>query len=310
MFALLHPSFELPASAFDWLGQVLSAHPGNLHIEEMSGSTSSTLFQVSLTESELPFVLRCHTNPDWLKEEPDVVVHEAGALAVLAHSDIPAPRVVAVDPFGAYCSVPSLLMTSLPGRVILKPHDLHAWLLQIAQPLQKIHSLPATGFGWKYSPYVNPANAQVPNWTHNPDLWQRVIDVARRPLPDFTPAFIHRDYHPANLLFENGQLSGIVDWPNACLGPADFDIAWCRQNLTWMYGVETADRFLSACREIGGIRFTYDPFWDILAGIEVLPGPIQYYPPWQQFGLPSIAASELLRREEALLKSALQQIRS
>lgn len=302
--------FSLPQSAFEWLSLVLGVPSRRLELHQMQGSTSSALFRVSLGDAAQSWVLRCFNDADWLINEPDLVEHESAALAVLAHSDLPIPHLVAADPGGQACGVPALLMTSLPGQVDLTPQSFIHWFQQIASPLARIHSLPAPDFHWHFYPYVSPLDAAPPAWSDSPDLWQRAIEITRQPWPSFTPAFIHRDYHPVNVLFDHGELSGVVDWPNACLGPADFDIAWCRYNLSSMFGVDAADTFLKACREFAGNGFTYNPFWDILAAIEVLPGPPEYYPPWQQFGLPFIPVAELIRRHEAFLKSALQQIES
>ncbi len=302
--------FSLPHSAFAWLSLVLGYPPDRFVVHQMQGSTSSTLFRVSLSDAARSWVLRCFTNSEWLINEPDLVEHESAALAVLAQSDLPTPNLVAAEPGGQACGVPALLMTSLPGRVGLTPQNPIHWFQQIASPLVRMHSLPAPDFHWHYYPYVSPLDAVQPAWSNSSNLWLRAIEIARQPWPSFTPVFIHRDYHPVNILFDRGQLSGIVDWPNASLGPADFDIAWCRYNLSSMFGVAAADTFLKACCEFAGNVFTYNPFWDILAAIEVLPGPPEYYPPWQQFGLPFIPVAELIRRHEAFLKSALQQIQS
>lgn len=302
--------FSLPQSAFEWLSLVLGVPSRRLELHQMQGSTSSTLFRVSCDDPAQSWVLRCFTDAEWLLNEPDLVEHESATLAVLAQSDLPTPHLVAADPGGQACGVPALLMTSLPGQVDLTPQSFFHWFQQIASPLARLHSLPAPDFQWHFYPYVSPLDAVPPAWSTSPDLWLRAIEIAREPLPSFTPVFIHRDYHPVNVLFDQGKLSGIVDWPNACLGPADFDIAWCRYNLSSMFGVDAADTFLKACREFAGNGFTYNPFWDILAAIEVLPGPPEYYPPWQQFGLPFTPVAELIRRHEAFLKSALQQIQS
>ncbi|MFI0716496.1 hypothetical protein ACH4SK_39105, partial [Streptomyces inhibens] len=49
---------------------------------------------------------------------------EAGALTLLAETDVPAPGLVAVDPTAAHCEYPSLLMTHLAGRTVLDDEGL------------------------------------------------------------------------------------------------------------------------------------------------------------------------------------------
>lgn len=46
---------------------------------------------------------------------------------------------------------------------------------------------------------------------------------------DVTPGpigLIHGDYQPGNVLFENGKMTGIIDWDLACLGPQNLDVGW------------------------------------------------------------------------------------
>jgi Phosphotransferase enzyme family len=37
--------------------------------------------------------------------------------------------------------------------------------------------------------------------------------------------FVHRDYHPAQMLFEGSRVTGICDWLTACRGPHGIDLA-------------------------------------------------------------------------------------
>ncbi|MEN6571581.1 MAG: aminoglycoside phosphotransferase family protein [Anaerolineaceae bacterium] len=302
----LPAAYSLLPSALEWLAAVLGIPVGRLRIRALSGATSSTLYGVGGAGSDERWVLRCLTNAEWLAEEPDILERERAALTALAKVDFPAPRWVAEDAAGQICGVPALLMTALPGEVLLPPLPIDAWLFELAKPLVSLHSVPQAGIHWHYHPYVNPSDAAPPAWSAQPALWERAIEIARHPWPDFIPVFIHRDYHPVNVLFSGGRLSGIVDWPNACMGPAGFDTAWCRLNLAFMYGAPAAAAFLRACRQTAGSHFTYHPFWDILALIEVLPGPPEFYPPWAQFGLPPLPGHELIRRVEAYLGEVLR----
>lgn len=300
--------FSLPAAALEWLSAVLSCPAGRLHLHRLNGATSSTLYKVTVTGSEDRFVLRCLTNTAWLAEEPDLIERERAALTALARIDFSAPRWVADDAAGQHCGVPALLMTALPGRVWLTPRNIDGWLRELAKPLMTLHNAPVEGIRWQYAPYVNPQDAHPPDWSTHPALWERGIELARRPWPNAPMRFIHRDYHPVNVLFSGSRLSGVVDWPNACLGPADFDIAWCRLNLACMVGTHAAQEFLQACRELSGSQFSFNPYWDLLALVELLPGPPQPYPPWQQFGLPPLTSAEMIRRDELYLESVLHTI--
>jgi len=108
-----------------------------------------------------------------------------------------------------------------------------------------------------------------------------------------------------NMLFNGDRLAGVIDWANACVGPVGIDVAWCRQYLVGMYGVEAADRFLVHCQSAMQAYWTYHPFWDLIAFVELLPGPPDVYPPWLDFGLPHLTNELMLERDEHYLASLL-----
>ena len=49
--------------------------------------------------------------------------------------------------------------------------------------------------------------------------------------PTSALGFCHRDYHPGNVLWSRGQVSGVVDWTHACHGAPAVDVAHCALNL-------------------------------------------------------------------------------
>ena len=66
-------------------------------------------------------VLRTFVN---VKHAEEWLNREAGALALLTGTGVPAPGLVAVDRSAAHCEYPSLLMTHVPGRTVLDDEGL------------------------------------------------------------------------------------------------------------------------------------------------------------------------------------------
>lgn len=290
-----------------WVEEVVGSRAAVTSIRQLKGATSSTLYalQVAQAGTSQSFILRLYSNHEWLAEEPDLAEHEAANLRKVAAAGVPVPELVAYDSTGSHCGLPAILMTHLPGTVVLCPNDLDSWLRQMAEILVPIHSLDPAGHPWVYAPYNAPASLTVPNWSHYPELWARAIKIVNGPWPEMSECFIHRDYHPNNVLWQDGQLSGVVDWPNACRGPAGIDVAWCRVNLKSTHGVAEADRFLDLYCAAAGSSFSYDPFWDLMVIIEGLPGPPDVYPPWIEFGLTKLTDELMLERSEAYLVSVM-----
>ncbi|NDJ77733.1 MAG: aminoglycoside phosphotransferase family protein [Chloroflexi bacterium] len=285
----------LPRPLADWVAAETGAALRSAR--QLAGSTSTTLYVLELDRRE-PLVLRVFDNAAWLAHEPDLPQHEVAALRHAARAGIPTPEAVALavdDPPGG---VPLLLMTALPGRVDLAPPHLAAWLDRLAMTLVPLHALAPDGFPWTYFTYNDVTQLTVPAWSAQPGAWTRVLDAASGPRPRARTCFIHRDYHPTNVLWQAGEVSGVVDWVNACVGAPNLDVAHCRLNLAQLYGVESADHFLRGY-QAQAAGFAYDPYWDALALIEVLPGPPELYQGWVDFGVTHLTPDTVRARLDA-----------
>jgi len=84
--------------------------------------------------------------------------------------------------------------------------------------------------------------------------------------------FIHRDYHPGNVLWSGRRVTGIVDWVNASRGAPEADVGHCRANLAGHFDHTVADRFLARHQARTG-RTGYHPYWDLA----VVVGPADSY---------------------------------
>ena len=298
---------ELSPRVLGWLQFVLGRDARIGAVRPLDWATSSTLYEVdaNLSGQEMRLVLRLYTKTEWLADEPDVPEHEAANLQRLRGSGLPVPELLAVDMDGSQCGVPALLMTRLLGKVNLTPVDFDAWLRQLAAFLPRLHAVSPAGHRWRHLPYNNLSTLEPPVWTRRPELWAEAIRIGRGPRPAFEPRFIHRDFHPVNLLFAGETLSGVVDWPNACVGPAGVDVAHCRLNLATMFGQAATDRFLELCRESMGAYWTYNPFWDLMSILDIGPGGMEVYSAWPAFGLVGLTPALLVERNDAYLESVL-----
>jgi len=97
-----------------------------------------------------------------------------------------------------------------------------------------------------------------------------------------------------------------VDWVNACRGPAGVDIGHCRVNLALLYGISAADEFLAAYEQAAGESFTYNPYWDLAALVDVSEGPPTVYPGWAVFGMTGLTDELIRHRLDAYLLSLLK----
>ncbi len=267
-----------------------------ISVTALPGATSTLLHavEVETTTGRRSLVLRRFVNEKWVRAEPDVAVREGRSLQHAARAGLPVPDLIALDEDGERCGVPATLVTRLEGAVILQPADKKQWLRGLAEAAARIHRVDAGGFGWKYRRYNDGVSLAVPRWSTEGEAWAKAIEIVEGPPRSYSECFVHRDYHPSNVLWQNGHVSGVVDWVNGCRGPAGIDVAWCRHNLANLHGVSVADDFLEAYIDVAGSEFEYDPYWDLMSVVELLPGPPSMYEGWRASRIPDIS-NELMR---------------
>jgi aminoglycoside phosphotransferase (APT) family kinase protein len=249
-----------PRQALAWAaarlgGPVISARA-------LRGGMSSAVHLLTVQDSmgRRQAVLRRYVRPELNAEEPDIAAREARALHVAENVSVPTPALLAVDPAGTQAGVPAVLMSRLPGRVDWWPSDPGRWLRRLAGVLPAIHAapLPPAGQIGPYAPDL-PASYQPPPWARYPRIWERAADISRGPAPVLPQVLVHRDFHPGNVLWRRGMVSGVVDWQAACTGPAVADVAHCRVNLLTL-GAGAAGQFTAWWQRAAG---AYHPWADV-----------------------------------------------
>jgi aminoglycoside phosphotransferase (APT) family kinase protein len=241
-----------------------------VRVRKLDGGTTSAVHDVVILDSvgeARHFVMRRYTSADTETAANDVR-QEASILNGLAASDLPAPRLAGLDAEADHCSYPSLLMTRLPGRMLLRPTDPDDWLDQVAGMLPRIHA--AQVDAPPAESWVDPDDLLIPDWSSDDGLWQAAFELFHAGAPAGEQCFIHRDYQQFNLLWTGQELTGIVDWVSSSYGSPDIDVAHCRLNLTIVYSAELATRFLTRYEAVAGRRV--EPRWDIAGLLGYLPG--------------------------------------
>lgn len=305
----MHPiSKTLSDRALRWV--VAAVHPEAivLSVQQLHGGISSLVHSISLRVNgeERAFVLRQFDNAEWVRDEPDLAFHEAESLrratrAVGVHT----PKFVAFDETGSECGTPAVLMTRLAGEVVLEPTDTSRWLDGMAKALARIHEVEASDCRWQFAPYSDASSLDTSSWSTVPDKWRAAADIVMGLRPLSPLHFIHRDYHPANVLWTGGEVSGIVDWVNGCIGPAGIDVGHCRVNLAQLHGIQTADDFLKSYMSYAGASFTYEPYWDFVTLIDFAYWPPDVYGGWTALGMTGLTKEIVMERLDSYLISLL-----
>jgi aminoglycoside phosphotransferase (APT) family kinase protein len=281
-----------PARTLTWVADQVGAGAATITVERMPGAFASAVHAITIAGRG--FVLRRW----WRENGSAVITGEASTLRSLATTQVPVPALVAADPKAVATDMPALLMTRLDGAPVVAPPDLDGFLDGLADALRAIHALPTDRGG--YRPWIE--SARVPAWAAHAEVWSRAIELVRGPMPEYERVFLHRDFHPGNVLWNGGVVSGVVDWTYACGGPAAADVAHCRANLNLLFGLDVADDFT---RRYGSVR---DLAWFDLADVVSMASEELSLWRWHDAGRPDITAELITRRHEAFLMDALRRI--
>ncbi len=210
-------------AALRWV-ETVTARPVS-EWEVLRGGMSSAMYALEMGGDGTPtLVLRCYVRPDLNEEEPDLAVREAVALRTASPVGVATPELVAVDPGGDAVGVPAVLMTWLPGRVVWDPGNPMRWLTRLAGVLPAIHAAGTTTAGLGSYFNYRQHSYEPPRWATDPSVWEDAAAIFHGPILDERRCFVHRDFHPGNVLWHRGRVTGVVDWQSACLGPPSIDV--------------------------------------------------------------------------------------
>lgn len=107
---------------------------------------------------------------------------------------------------------------------------------------------------------------------------------------------------------ERREVTGVVDWVNACMGPAQIDIGHCRVNLIQLFNEAVADEFLSNYMEYTNQPFDYDPRWDLITLTDILFEPIEVYDGWVDLGVHHLTNEIIKQKLDGYFYSTIHKI--
>ncbi|HTT92351.1 MAG TPA: aminoglycoside phosphotransferase family protein [Acidimicrobiales bacterium] len=245
----------VPEGVREWVH--LRAGSPVVSLRRLPGASSTAVHALRLADGEV-LVLRRYVWEKFRAEEPEAPAREVDALEYAGLHGLPVPEVIAADPYGAVVGdgIPTLLMARIPGRAQPTP-DVRALAWQAAQ----VHAVSGSGFGHRYFPWCRGTSTAPPRGCRRPDKWEEALGLWRSAEPAYEECFVHRDFHPGNVLWLRGAVAGVVDWANACVGPPGIDVATCRWNLHRWAGEGAAGSFVTAYEDLTGRA--HHPYWDL-----------------------------------------------
>lgn len=173
------------------------------------------------------------------------VYRQAPLLRALRENGMAVPRVPWAFEENDWFDVPFIVMERLPGHVYFAwdPSSVFERSKSEATSLwtQCVRNLPSLHcFDWRHQlsnwhAPISPeaqityweqvyVQAPEPNWAKAAEACERLLLDT---LPDEEPVgLFHGDYQPGNILYDRGQLTGIIDWELSGIGAQLLDLGW------------------------------------------------------------------------------------
>ncbi|WP_430377755.1 phosphotransferase family protein [Streptomyces sp. B1-3] len=303
----------------DWVGRQLNAGERIVGTEALHGGITAEMRRLTVAAPDggvRHLVLRTFVEPSFVDHAEEMLNRESDALALLAGTGVTAPGPVAVDPTAAHCEYPSLLMTHLVGRTVLEDEGLEARAPVLARQLVAIHAVRPAERPREYQAWAT-ADEIVPVPGADAAVWSAAIDVIRKPAPPYEGRFLHRDFHPGNVLFEAERagpvgpprVTGVVDWVQNSWGPADLDVAHCSTNLALLHGPAWGLRFAEAYEEAGGVLASTASerlYWRLLDALAFAGGVRWVARPWREAGRTELTTRAVEGRLNAYVTALME----
>lgn len=302
------------ASTLAWVSRHLEVGERVVRAEVLHGGITADMRRLTIGRRDggtRELVLRSFVD---VEHAEDGLSREADALTLLTGTGVPAPGLVAVDPTAAHCAYPSLLMTHLPGRTVLDDEGLEARVPLLARRLVAIHAVRPAERPRKYEVLTTPDTVVTPEGADS-GVWAAAIDVIREPAPPYEGRFLHRDFHPGNVLFDvprpqvaGPRITGVVDWVQTSWGPADLDVAHCSTNLAILHGPAWGLRFAEAYEEAGGALAAAASerlYWLVRDGLAFSEEVEAVSQPWREAGRTELTTRAVEERLDAYVTALM-----
>jgi aminoglycoside phosphotransferase (APT) family kinase protein len=287
----VHRATEPSASGLQQLGRVLEEDVRV--VRQLHGGVATCTHELATPTRRL--VLKRYQADD------GTAASEWERLRVASALPVPTPEPIAVDLAGEWFGTSALVMTWVPGAVTY-PAPVDA----LARTLAAIHDAPI--------PNPPPAALQRPPYY---DTWEPEVEYPdglldamyelRERSKSLPKVVSHADYHPGNVLVDDGEISGVIDWASLRLAPRGFDVGLMRGDLTVIPGADAADEFLECYERAAGTRVEDLAWFDAFAAARILDHGAGWVDAWTDVGI-DVTVGQIERAALDLAASALARI--
>jgi aminoglycoside phosphotransferase (APT) family kinase protein len=240
-------------------------------------STRMVALEIELPTGETRKIILRQPGVAGQNHDPRAAEEEYKVLHIARSLGLPAPAPLVYDPSGKITPAPYLIIEYIEGRPDFAPANLGSYTRQAAEQLSHIHRAIISSQDLSFLPPYPKGLAETvaeSNAALNRSMDEARIRAALAnswPFPRIiSPALLHGDYWPGNLLWQEDRLAAVIDWEDAALGDPLADLAIARLDLLWIFGREAMQSFTDHYLSYNPIDSSFLPGWDLLAALRLI----------------------------------------
>jgi aminoglycoside phosphotransferase (APT) family kinase protein len=254
----------------------------------LAGGTHARTYLIQTANPEREFILREFPAGDRAVSDEMRVLGALDGLGGLA------PRLLAADP-GGPVGEPWILISRLPGLADITPADPPGFARQLGHSLARIHA--TAGDRLAGFPRVLDRPEESSAALHGPAA--RLVSARWESLAAERAVLTHNDFWSGNTVWQDGTLTGVVDWSGAAVGPRGFDLGWCRLDLYLLFDDHVANRFLESYQAASEDACPDPLLADLWAAARSHASVESWVPNYRDLGRPDLTARVLRERHAA-----------
>ncbi|MFW6074924.1 MAG: phosphotransferase family protein [Chloroflexota bacterium] len=280
-------------------------------VSMLQGGVSATTLRLDLrraSDDPLELAVRMHGDVD-LERNPHVATMEFALLGALIDAGIPVPRPVYLDQHAEYLDRPGIVTEFVEGRISPATADPLPIAAKMAELLWRIHQVELPSHVRLLLPDADERTDSLMrsrSGTRDREMSEaRILDALNHHWISNSggeAAVVHGDYWPGNVIWRDGEIAAVIDWEDAGTGNPLNDVANCRLEILWMYGMDPAREFTEQYAAAAG---TLDrralALWDLMAALR----PAGKIGAW---GLDPLTEQRMRERHRHFVERAVRQL--
>ena len=233
-----------------------------INVSELSGGFSTEVFLLELRKNESTSRLVLRMEAGLPSENSAKTEYEL--LESLKDTIIPSAVPIYLDSCGSLLGKPFFISSYIEATQNLNGIEDASYIETIANQLRDIHRVNTDNL--PELPYrINPLEGILDYLPKN-KKWKEIREYIKElPYQKYNGdnVLLHGDFWPGNLLWESGDIIGVVDWDYAALGDPSYDLAVSCLMFRYLYGQQDMEAFKDAYTKYSEIDVDRFLLWSI-----------------------------------------------